>query len=300
MCHAHEHVYIGPSAATDRFPEFRLDDRERIIRELREVRRAGGGTMVDSMPCGAGRDIDALVEISERSGLHLVAATGAHLARYYASGHWSGSYSVEQLAGLFVAEIEQGIDRNDCTGPLVERSGARAGVIKVASGAPMTGREERLFEAAARAHARTGAPILTHTEGGKGAHEQIALFQSFGVSLGHVVLSHTDRNPDPGFHRDLLRSGVCLEYDGAFRWKPSGGNPTLELILGLSGDFPAQLMLGMDAARPTYWRSFGGQPGLTYLLETFSGLLRAGGFAEIDLARLLVHNPARAFAFNRS
>src|SRR4029078_5309056 len=38
-----------------------------------------------------------------------------------------------------------------------------------------------------------------------------------------------------------------------------------------------QLMLGMDAARQGYYQSYGGRPGLSYLLREFSGLLEARG-----------------------
>jgi predicted metal-dependent phosphotriesterase family hydrolase len=38
---------------------------------------------------------------------------------------------VEQLADLFVADIEDGIDANDYSGPLVDRTPHKAGVIKV-------------------------------------------------------------------------------------------------------------------------------------------------------------------------
>src|SRR5690606_27770421 len=128
--------------------------------------------------------------------------------------------------------------------------------------------------AAAIAHARTGAPILTHTEQGTAGMEQIELLRSHGVDLKHVVLSHTDRKPDLAYHRDLCTAGVALEYDSAFRWKPGQGNPTPDLVVSLLehglGD---HVLLGMDAARRGYWTHFDGAPGLTYLLTTFWKML---------------------------
>ena len=64
----------------------------------------------------------------------------------------------------------------------MERTEHRAGVIKVASGThPLDDHETRVFTAAALAHRRTGAPILTHTEQGAGALEQVTFFQEHGV-----------------------------------------------------------------------------------------------------------------------
>ena len=211
----------------------------------------------------------------------------------------TGHDDVGQIAQLFIDDITVGIDRWDYSGPLVERTPHRAGLIKVATGgADPDARERKVLEAAAQAHLATGAPILTHCEQGEGALEQVACFQSLGVDLGKIVLSHTDRKPDPAYHREILASGVRLEYDSAFRWT-SEDNPTLRLVLELVPEFPHQLMLGMDAARPDYWTSYGGAPGLSYLLKEFSVRLRAGGLDEKHWRRLFVANPAAAYSFRK-
>src|SRR5947207_7988113 len=102
------------------------------------------------------------------------------------------------MAELVYTEIEYGIDARDYNGPAIARTPHRAGVIKVAtSGKQPTEREQKVIEAAVIAHRETGAPILTHTEQGEGALEQVRLFEEFGASLDHVVISQTDRRPDP-------------------------------------------------------------------------------------------------------
>ena len=53
----------------------------------------------------------------------------------------------------------------------------------------------------------------------------------------------------------------------------------------------------MDAARKGYLTSYGGSPGLTYLLGAFSDELDARGLDAAIRRRLLVDNPARVFAF---
>jgi phosphotriesterase-related protein len=59
-----------------------------------------------------------------------------------------------------------------------------------------------------------------------------------------------------------------------------------------------RILLGMDAARRRYYRVFGGQPGLTYLLDGFSTTLDKAGVDSTTRDRLFIHNPARAFAFS--
>jgi phosphotriesterase-related protein len=137
---------------------------------------------------------------------------------------------------------------------------------------------------------------LTHVEQGVGALEQAAKLHELGVDLAKVVLSHTDRKPELGYHREILSTGVKVEYDSAFRW-PGPENPTRDLVLNLMGEFPEQIMLGMDAARPTYWKSYGGEPGLSFLLNEFSEQLRQAGLSEADWQRIFVSNPAATYRF---
>lgn len=297
VCYAHEHVIISASFTTAQSPDFLLDDADRAARELAEFHTAGGRAMIDSMPCDAGRDVRKLAEVSRRSGVHLVAPTGLHLAKYYDPGHWGRFYTEDQLAELFVQEIETGIDAHDYNGPLVARTPHRAGVIKVATETAWTAREETLFAAAAQAHRRTGCPILTHTEQGTLAIEQVERLSRLGVDLRHVCISHADRKPDLGLHRELLRSGVRVEYDSAFRWKSGQGNPTADLVLALAPEFPGQIMLGMDAARRGYWREYGGRPGLAFLLREFTELLMGRGLTREQWERIFVTTPARTYAF---
>ena len=152
-----------------------------------------------------------------------------------------------------------------------------------------------MFAAAASAHRRTGCPILTHTEQGTLALEQVSMLKKQGVDLSHVCLSHTDRKPDIAYHREILSTGVHLEFDSAFRWKEK--NATLELLLALMTEFPDRILLGMDAARASYWRHFGGQPGLDYLLTTFTALLRQGGLTAEQWHKIFVANPAATYRF---
>jgi phosphotriesterase-related protein len=255
--------------------------------------------MVDCMPCDAGRNVAKLAEVSKRSGVHLIAPTGLHRVRFYPEGHWRFTAGVERLADLFVDEIEEGIDANDCAGPGLRRSPHRAGVLKLASdGGELDDAERAAFEAAASAHRRTGCPVITHCETGRGA-EQVAFLASRGVEPRHVVLSHTDRHPDPAYHRELFRSGAYIEYDRTFRAKLDDLNPTLRLFAAMVKEFPDQVMLGTDGARPSYWRSYGGGPGLDYLLREFSDRARTLGVTDAELEKVFVANPARAYAFRR-
>jgi phosphotriesterase-related protein len=298
VTYAHEHLVIAGSRTVELFPDFRLDDVESAVAELTPARDLGLRAVVDAMPADAGRDAALLAEVSRRSGLHVIAPTGAHHARYYPERHWTEKLEVDEIAGLFTADIDVGIDDLDYGAPIVKRTPVRAGVIKVAGslGGP-SARDRRLFEAAAIAHRATGCPILTHCEDGTGALEQVEVLRAAGADLGHVALSHVDKVVDRGYHRELVATGVTLEYDQGFRWKDAP-NGTLQLLEWAAEDGAlGQVVLGMDAARRGYWTTHGGSPGLTFLLGPFAALMRERGLGDAEQAQLFVTNPARVFSF---
>lgn len=286
VCYAHEHVVIDSCHATRQYPAYLLNDLERIVAELKQFRAAGGQAMVDSMPGGCGRNAAKMAQVSRQSQVHLLVPTGIHLEKYYPPEQWPGRMSEDDLVELFISEIRQGMDGTP----------RRAGLIKVAGAKDQLSHDQRkIFRAAAQTQRRTGAPILTHTEQGTAALEQIDVLTGAGADLAHVVLSHLDRNPDPVYHRQVLKTGVRIEYDSAFRWKQ--GNPTLDLLAALLPEFPAQIMLGMDAARWEYWESFGGSPGLTFLLRDFVPVMMNAGIDPAIIRQVLLTNPAQTYQF---
>jgi phosphotriesterase-related protein len=297
--YAHEHLVIDDGYVVQLFPDLHLPSAAKAAAELASIRAAGGGAVVETMPCDCGRDVLKLAEASRASGVHLIAPTGLHLPKFYPRGHWRFRLGAGELADLFVAEIEEGVDANDHAGPDVRRTSHRAGILKVASGTRgLDAAERSAFEAAAAAHRRTGAPVITHVEPGLG-FDQVDLLLARGVPPGKITLSHTDRTLDRDYHRALLRTGVNVEYDRMLRAPLDDANPTLRLGAELLPEFPGQVMFGTDGARGAYWRSYGGSPGLDYLLLGFCDALRRLGTGQELLDRAFVETPARAFSFAR-
>lgn len=300
ITYAHEHLVIDGGRPVQMVPDFDLGDLDAMATEVSAAVALGLRSVVDAMPCDAGRSAEMLADLARRTGIHVVASTGLHHDRYYGPTHWSARITVEELAELFVLDVTAGIDAYDYAGPVVRRTPHRAGVVKVAGsdGGPSE-RDRRVFEAAAEAHGRTGVPILTHCEGGTGALEQIRLLADRGVDLSHVVLSHVDKVVDRGYHREILATGAVLEYDQSFRWgdRPNG---TLQLLTWMAEDGLAdRIVLGMDAARRRYYLVYGGAPGLAWLLGSFIPAMAAAGIDAATRHALLVDNPARAYAFAR-
>jgi predicted metal-dependent phosphotriesterase family hydrolase len=298
VTYAHEHLVIDGGRPVEMSADFLLADVDRLADELRAAAAVGLQTAIDAMPADCGRNPAKLAELSRRSGVHVVAATGLHHVKFYGAWHWSLRASEDELADLFVADIDEGIDERDYGGPIVRRTAIRAGIVKVggSEGGP-SDRDRPIFRAAAATHQRTGVPVHTHCEAGTGALEQVRLLVDAGVPAFRITLSHVDKVVDRGYHRDLLGTGAFAVYDQAFRWRDRD-NGTLQLLEWMAEDgLLGQVMLGMDAARQGYYAAFGGQPGLPFLLGEFSAAMEARGLDASIRRRLFVDNPSRAFAF---
>jgi phosphotriesterase-related protein len=299
VTYAHEHLVIDGGRPVQLFPDFRLDSVDAAVAELAPAQALGLRAVVDAMPADCGRNAVKLAEISRRSGVHVVAPTGLHHERYYHDRHWSAVLDLDEIAALFAADVTDGIDANDYAGPVVRRTPHRAGVVKIAGDANgLTPIQEKVFAAAAAAHARTGVPILTHCEGGMAGPVQARFLVERGVHPVNVVLSHTDKVVDRGYQREIFATGAMVEYDQGFRWQPGAENGTLTLLAWAFEDgFGDRVLLGMDAARRGYWTVHGGAPGMAWLLGDFAEAMAAREIGPAEQALLFVANPARAFAF---
>ncbi len=296
LTYSHEHVVIEEGFTTMANPEFILNDIIKISAELKEFHQFGGRTMVDTMPAACGRNILKLAEVSRNSKVNIIVPTGLHQEIYYPPNHWRYHLSVEEITELFIKDITDGVDQYDYNSPVVKRTSHKAGMIKLATGdEKITDHQHKIFEAVVNAHLETGAPILTHTNGGKLAMEQVELFLKLGADLNHVVLSHVDKQKDLAFHKDLMQTGVYVEYDSHFRWKTIDENPTYILLENLLPLYSDRIVIGMDLAKNTYWKTYGGNPGLIYLLTEFRHELVARGISNF-FEKLFFKNPQMLYS----
>ncbi|MDR6551055.1 hypothetical protein [Paenibacillus qinlingensis] len=298
IVYAHEHLIIQGGLGVMKNKDLLLNRIDHAITEVQECMSYGAQTFIDYMPLDCGRNPAALVDIAKQTGAHIVAVTGFHKPMYYDDLHWIYQYSVDQIAELLIAECEVGMDRHSYNGPLVDRLSAKAGVLKGASDYHVTAAvSQKLFEAVAIAHLATGMPIATHTEHGTCGLEQITLLSKFGVDPKNVIICHMDRNPDLYLHKELAATGCFLEYDNASRIKYHSDAHSVALIRGLiEAGHERQLLLGTDFALRSYWKAYGGGPGMAHMLAAFVPRLRAEGISDTYLDFMLKSNPADAYA----
>lgn len=290
---AHSHLYIAPVAGGPSDAPVLVGETG-VGRELAAFRAAGGGAVVDCQPGGCGRDGRALRRMSERTGVHVVAATGFHRRRYYPPDAPLFGLSATAAADRFRDEIAGGLaeTRADGDGPVVY-----PGVIKIAAEASLEVSPRALFEAAAAVAKETGYAIEMHTERGAAVEEFLAFFGGQGLSPRRLVFCHVDKRPDFGLHRELARAGVMLEYDTFFRPKYEPEHNVWPLIgrmaaAGLAG----QVALATDMAEPALWAELGGSPGMQGIFTIIKAGLERMGLPAATIDGLLGGNIAGRLA----
>jgi 5-phospho-D-xylono-1,4-lactonase len=281
----HEHVYVTPPSWLHRIdPDFALDDVERSAAEVASWVAAGGRTLLELTAVDFGRDIRKIREVAERVGdVHIIATAGYNRPWYM--GRWLHAVAEDDMVRDTVRDVAVGIDG----------TGIRAGIIKAGSEYnAFNDAARKLFRVAARAHAETGAPIVTHTSGGTMGLEQAGFLVERGVAPHRIALSHMDRSVDADHHAQVAETGVYLGYDcfGKAKYAPDAALVALIRTM-LDRGHGHRILIGNDLGRPSYWRAYGGGPGLDYVLTRFVPKLRTAGFTRSEIDQLLVDNPRR-------
>lgn len=208
----HEHVLYG-------YPGWEGDqtiapfDRPTIVNNavavLKDLKAGYGlNTYVDATPNDGGRNVDVLKEVSEKSEVNIVCATGYYYEGEGSPTYWKFRASLgdirEELYELFMKEATVGI----------QGTGIKAGVIKVGSGMnEITDYEKLMFTTAARVQKDAGIPIITHTQHGTMGPEQAELLISSGANPARIQIGHMSDNLDMDYQEKTFKQGVYVAWD---------------------------------------------------------------------------------------
>ncbi len=197
----HEHiVHQGP--LIQNYPElFGPDIIERIVTGVNKAREGGVRTIVDATPFDTGRDVNIMAEVSRRTGVNIIACSGwwMKLPDYLSEN------SPDLFADLFVRDIEVGVAGTDI----------KAGILKSAADfGGVTPDGEIMLRSIARAHCRTGVPIMLHSyAAGQVARQQLAILQDEGADMKKIVVGHANDTQDIEYLTWILDQGCYLGMD---------------------------------------------------------------------------------------
>jgi len=281
----HEHVGSG----SEKIFSSRAGSVADAVDKLKEARDAGIDTVVDVTTFDIERDIRYREEISRKSGMRIVAATGQHM---FAPESYDAR-TLEEITEFFIREIEQGIEDTDI----------KAGVIKVAARSDiMTRTEEKVFKAAAGASKATGVPIETHSNSRRRAGEkQAEIFDAEGVSPARVSLGHSDDTDDMNYLIGLAKRGYTLGMDHTF-WGMAPGatlpwQKRADCIKQLvDAGFVDQIFLSNDWVHGDVEREKVNPDGMLFTIRKTIPYLRQIGVSQQQIHAITVENPKRFFS----
>lgn len=290
----HEHILVGFAGVYQDYPELIGDDPlGRAVDKLKQTKEGGVNTIVDATTTDLGRDINFIAEASRRSGVNIIAVSGwwMEIPRFFQAA------SVDQLADVFVREIEEGISGTDI----------KAGVLKAASDiGGVTPQMEPILRAVGRAHLKTGVPIMLHSYSpGQVGWQQLDILKEEGVDPKGVKLDHSNDTTDTEYLIKLLEQGCYLgldRYPGRIV-SPRDRTNTMKALIDAgyadhlcpSHDSSAIPFLGPDWRRAEEERRQYNPHGFLYIKNAVFTQLREMGVSEEIINGLCVNGPRNFF-----
>ncbi|NLE12055.1 MAG: hypothetical protein GX628_00090 [Clostridiales bacterium] len=287
----HEHVVCCDPSMRMAFGErwFRRDELiEKAVRLFSAAKtECGVATIIDGTPADLGRDIGIIREVSERSGVNVVASSGV----YTSEAITFAGKTPERFARYFIEECEKGVDGTD----------VRPGILKCATGEQgFTDINVMMLTTMAIVQRETGLPLFAHNNhSAKTPFRQLEIFDAAGADLSKVVIGHASDSYDPDYLDDVLKSGCSLGFDRIYPGAYKRQAKTIAALIArgredrivLSHDFFAYVDFG-DAdwesrKNDGYGRSF------TTIHKQLLPELRELGVAEKQISKLVRKNPAR-------
>ena len=246
-------IQMGLEDMIDPSRPFFMEDLELMVAEMRAVADDGVACIVDGGHTDMGRSVEFLRELSERSGMPIVASGGYYHQPTYPPG----------LSERSEDELVQELVR----GARAERWGALG---EIGFSAESTPDERKVLRAVGRAHLQTNLPIFTHTANGAAAVEQLDLLESVRVDPRRVAIGHLGYPEVQQIHATLCQRGAYVGFDRL------GGDPDADaaqvpmVMRLLDAGYADNVLLSSDLARPSDARG------------TRRGGLRKNGYIRIS------------------
>ncbi len=201
----HEHMRVRSESVHAQFPHL-YDEEQEVAKAVEQVNRAkalGVKTICDPTVMEQGRDIRFIERIARETDTQIVAATGIYTYNYIPI-HFQ-TRSIDYMADLFVRDIEVGI----------QNTSIKAGFLKCATDAPgVTADVEKVMRAVARAHKKTGVPIMTHSHPASGTGlKQLDILLDEGANPNQILIGHTGDTDNLEYISNILTQGAFIGMD---------------------------------------------------------------------------------------
>jgi len=201
----HEHISCSSLSFTGAFGKAWLDKtqlKELASETLKQAKQKFNlGLMVDGTPIDLGRDILLLKEVSELSGVKIVASTGF----YYLQSIETFNNSPQELAKWLIYECANGVGDTRI----------KPGILKCATGSLcLTEDNLKKLSAMAIVQKETGLPLYVHCEHNEDiAFKQLDVLLKNGATPEKIIIGHTAIRHNAEYLESILKMGcyICMD-----------------------------------------------------------------------------------------
>ena len=202
----HEHLLCAFPNAVAEYPDLLVPGvLDHVVARLKKAKAGGVDTVLDMTTLDLGRDIGFIKAAAKRSGMNIMVCTGWWLdvPRFVYGA--MGGVNAAQMGDAFAREIEKGIGD----------TGVKPAILKSASDVGgVTPPQEMGLRAIAKAHLKTGAPIVIHSyHPGQVARQQLGILKDEGVDLHRVKVDHCNDTTDIEYLTWILEQGCYMGLD---------------------------------------------------------------------------------------
>lgn len=271
-----------------------VDDTETAVYELGRFREAGGDTIVDLTNIGIKRNLKKIREVSERTGVNIIAGCGLYVGITIPEPF--ASMTADEVARHMISEIRFG----------EEESGIKPGVIgEIGTSERIDEIEERGLRSAAYANLETGLPIYIHTyPWSRASLDAIRILTSEGVDPSQICICHLDVSFDYDYLCRVFDTGAYAMFDNfgkeyyfakteaAFSGGPFETDVDRVRMIKkmLSDGHGNRLMLATDVCLKSLLHSFGGW-SYDHIFTNISPMMENEGISREDIDTILMKNP---------
>lgn len=267
-----------------------------VVPYLKYLKTLGCDSIVDCSAAYLGRNAALLKQISEEAGISILISTGIYGAagdRYIPE--YAYNETAEDLAQRWIGEFQEGIQDTDVR-PGFLKSGVDEG--------PLSDIDAKLVRAAALTHLETGLLLQIHTSGNPiAARQQLEILKEVGVSPEAWVWVHAQNTDESVPLIELAKQGAWISLDGLrtpnyLNDERSSDSTLMTHFQHLSAIRKAGLLnrvlLSHDGS--TYPPEGTDKRPMDVLMNSFIPMLKTAGYADSEIKKITVENPAEAFS----
>lgn len=290
----HEHLRTRSESVAFQFPHLYDEEYEfgQAVEQVNEVKARGVKTICDPTVMELGRDIRFMERVGRETGMRIIAATGIY-SYHYIPPHFQNR-DIDYMADLFVRDIEVG----------VQNTSIKAGFLKCATDAQgVTSDVEKVIRAAARAHLKTGVPIMTHSHPTSGTGlMQLDILQEEGVNPKNILIGHCGDTDNIDYILKILDRGAFIGMDryGISR-RLSTENRNATVIELVRRGYADQMFLSQDYCCTLDWypeevkKELNPKWSMFFLFDEVIPDLKNAGVTDSQINTMMVENVQRWF-----